>query len=277
MTAWLGVLVVLLVAAFVVLGMGRPADRRRDAAWLAGTALVPPDEAEVYARYLARLRAHRRIGGLLGVAFGVTVGIAWGGTLTVGIGRNGPLADPLFCGIAGVLLGALSAETYRLRLPLAAGASASLAPRPALPGGTQVTAARWLAGLAVAGGLALLVAGRGAGALAATLICAVAAGLCALTRHAVRHRRRAALAPRALVVDGNLRAFAGRTVAWLEVACGALAVAWFGSGLPDGAGVLAVVVSLGGLVGAVVCLVKASPRPPRRVAPADVVRPVVDA
>ncbi|ACZ30124.1 hypothetical protein Xcel_1093 [Xylanimonas cellulosilytica DSM 15894] len=262
------VLVVALVALVVAGVLGRPADAGRDAAWLARTWVVPPDEVDVYSRYLARVRTHRRVGGLLGVLFAAVVGIVYAGTIGFGIVAPGPLGDVLFCGVAGVLVGAMSAEVYRLGLPRAATtASASLAPRPTLPGARQVLAARVVVTVAVGVGAALVITGHDVTTLLAAALGALLVGLCEATRAAVAHRRRAALSERALVVDGNLRAFAARTVAALELAAAVLAATWAASGahaagwLP---GVLGMVVVLGGLVVAVVLLVKASPRPPRR-------------
>ncbi|QAY70459.1 hypothetical protein [Xylanimonas protaetiae] len=269
-------LTLLIIAALVGLVVAvprRPTEPRRDAAWLAGTWLVPTDEVDVYARSLRRVRAHRRAGGWIGIAFAVVAGIAWGGQVTFGIATHGPLADVLFCGVAGVLVGALSAETYRLTLPRAgASASASLAPRPELPGRRQVVAARVLAGASVVVGAATAATGHGTVTLFTALLVVVLVLVCAATRASVAHRRRPALLDRALVVDGNLRAFAARTVAWLELTAGTLAATWAVSALgslgwlPD---VPAAVLSLGTLVTAVVFLVKASPRPPRRFAWSD--------
>ncbi|KGM14778.1 hypothetical protein N867_16085, partial [Actinotalea fermentans ATCC 43279 = JCM 9966 = DSM 3133] len=94
----------------------------RDILWLAGRP-VTDQEADVCARYLRRHRTHRVVGGLAGVAFALVVSLRWGGPgLVLG---GAPLADPLFGGVAGVVVGALSAETYRLRLPRSAPATAS--------------------------------------------------------------------------------------------------------------------------------------------------------
>ena len=264
--------VLLLVAALVAIVAviafgGRRADARRDAAWIAGTWQVPPDEVRVYVRYLARVRAHRRAGGWFGVVFAVIVGIAYAGTVAFGISAAGPLGDVLFCGVAGVLVGALSAEVYRLRVPRAAkGASASLAPRPALPGARQVVTARVLVAIDLATGAALTTTGHASTALLAACLGAVLVILCEATRAAVAHRRRGALSDRALVVDGNLRTFAAGTIAWLDLTAGTLALTWAASGAATVGWLpypLQVVIPFAGLFAAVVFLVKASPRPPR--------------
>ncbi len=61
-------------------------------------------------RYLSRHTRHRFIGGVVGVLFAIVVGVRRYRTVTVGIGSANPLADVLFCGVAGVIIGAPSAE-----------------------------------------------------------------------------------------------------------------------------------------------------------------------
>jgi hypothetical protein len=145
---------------------------------------------------------------------------------------------------------------------------ASLAARPALPGRAQIVVARWLAGAALAAGVGLVAVRWEPNVLLAAVLGAVLVAGCELTRGAVRHRRRGALSPRALVVDAHLRAFAARTVAWLQVAAACTTLAWVAAGVPASRllwSVMLGVVVFAGLAAAVGCLVKASPRPPRSV------------
>ena len=121
----------------------------RDIAWLSSTAQTPPAEAAVYGRYLERHRRHRLVGGLAGAFFAVVVGIRYYGSVSIGIGLGNPLADVLFCGLTGVLVGALAAESFRLSEPQSTTVVASLASRsiPVDPRLGQV--ARGLAAVAV--------------------------------------------------------------------------------------------------------------------------------
>lgn len=271
----------LAVALVAVVARGRAYDPARDAAWIAGAVPVGRAEAEVYARYLERHRAHRRVGGLFGVLFALVVGLAWYTEVRVGVGGRSPLADPLFCGIAGALLGALSAETYRLRLPRAGTATpgapgaprgavaASLAPRPELPGRRHVVGAWALAAAGAVGGAVLLAATGDAGALAVAVLGAGVVALCGVTRRAVRHRRRPALSSDAAVVDARIRGFAAGSVARLGLAGAVLAAAWVVSALPAGPawwGAAQTALVLAGLAAAVVLLVRAAPRPRRAAA-----------
>ncbi|GIG30365.1 hypothetical protein [Cellulomonas marina] len=270
--ALVAVLVVVGLVALAALRVARVGASARDVAWLAGTAPgeLPPAEAAVVARHLERHRRHRRVGGLVGVAFAVVVGIRWYASVGFGVGQHSPLADVLFCGVAGVLVGALVAEGTRL--PRTAGAvTASLAPRPAAPHPRYVGAARGLVAAAVVLGVALLVAGRGPTTLVTALAGAAVVAVAEVTRARVVGRRRPVLAPRAARLDDRLRAFAAGSVALLELSAAVLTATWvlFGLqgafGAPDG-GVVDLVLgfaSLAGLVVAAVLLHRAAPRPPR--------------
>lgn len=235
----------------------------RDILWLAGRP-VTDQEADVCARYLRRHRTHRVVGGLAGVAFALVVSLRWGGPgLVLG---GAPLADPLFGGVAGVVVGALSAETYRLRLPRSAPATASLAPRPALPLRREVVAAWLLVAVSGAVGVVRAVTGGDLTGLQATGLGVVVLALGAATRSAIAHRRRPVLSERALELDGRMRGFASASVARLQVSMGAMTLLWSLWAIRDLTGTLvgfvAGVVSLGGLVVAIRYLRRAAPRPP---------------
>ncbi len=277
MTLPLVVIVVLGALLLAVLGgalVRIPADTR-DVAWLAGG--IPPADpqvAEVYRRYLVRHRAHRLFGGLGGVLFAIIYGFTWQDGPHAGVGSGSPLGDILFCGIGGVLIGALSAETYRLSASGSARAVATLAPHPPLARPDLARRARFAAGLALLIGLAVLLAGRGWSSLTAALCGAVVVAVGELTRRAIDDRRRPVLSDAAATVDLRIRAFASASVARLELAAGVLAVDWALSAglgdptrLPPAAQAIAVAlatpISLVALVVAVVLLRGASPRPPR--------------
>ncbi len=288
MRAAVVVLVLAFVAFFVILGL-LPALRRvapRDIAWLAGTEIVPDDEAEVYRRYLARHRGHRLAGGLFGVAFAIVAGVRFYGSVQlIGAGSVSPAADVFFGAVTGLVLGALSAETFRLAQPRAR-AVASLEPREPVGLSRVVTAARVLVAAALVWGLLAAVlgsvtggpgAGGDTGPLVVAVVGLVLAGLAEATRAAVSNRRRPADSARALHVDGRIRAFAGRSVSWLQLAAATLVATWVVALTPVSEtvvlDVLHVLIVLAGLVTSIVFLRRAAPRPPRSWHPAPVVEP----
>ena len=264
--AWGGAFL-LVVAAITLAGIGGvllsgTRVYERDVLWLAGRP-VTQQEADVLTRYLRRHRVHRVVGGLTGVAFALVVSLRTGGPgLVVG---DDPFADLLFCGVAGVVVGALSAESYRLRLPRSVPATASLAPRPALPLRREVVVSWALVAVGLAAAVPGLVDGNLLGLRAAAFGTAVlAAG--AATRSAIAHRRRPVLSERALELDGRMRGFASASVARLQVSMGTMVVVWSIWAIPDLSGtlpgLLAALASLGGLVVAIRYLRRAAPRPP---------------
>lgn len=269
----------------VILLIVRPWSRRideRDVAWIAGTDVVPGDEAEVYSRYLDRHRRHRLAGGAFGAVFAVLVGLQYYGNVQIiGAGTVTPAADMFFGIITGVVLGALSAETFRLSQPRGRTAVASLAPREAVGHPGVVTAARWVAVAALGWGvLAALLPppeGSGTGPLMVAVVGLAIGGVVELTRAAVANRRRPAESQRALHVDSRIRAFAGRSLSWLQASVAVLVATWALAltplkwGRDDAAqGVVDIVVAfvvLAGLVITIVLLHRASPRPPRHWSP----------
>ncbi len=262
-----GVLLLLLLVAFPVFILvtrviGTRVDGR-DVRWLAGDD-VTAAEAAVVVAYLRRHRLHRLFGGIFGVVLALVIGIQWYGQGGFALGTTNPLADVLFCGIAGVVGGALSAETYRLRLPRSGPSTASLAERPGLPlAGHAWTARGVLAGSMLLGVVAGLAWGRWTGAFAAACGLGVVA-VAEATRTAIAHRRRPVLSERAQVLDGRFRGFAAASVTRLELSVVALVAIWAFTSLPQ-TGPWAPVAAAGwlaGLVVAVVQLHRAAPRPP---------------
>lgn len=235
----------------------------RDVVWLAG-AHVGAEPAEVYRRYLARHRAHRLVGAVLGLAFAVVYGITWQGRVEIGIGSGSPLGDLLFMGLAGVLAGALSAETFRLTEPRSMPVLASLGGRRSPVAGHLVALARGATVLALVGGSVTLVVAHDASALAVATVAALLVGIAEATRAAVTGRRRPLLSEAAAEVDLKIRDHAWRALAHLELSAACLAVGWLTAKLP-GAGLfwLQVPVVLLSLAAAVVELHRARPRPPR--------------
>lgn len=239
----------------------------RDIAWIAGTPHTSPAEAAVYTRYLERHRRHRLAGGLFGALFAVAVGIRWYGAVTIGIGEGNPFADVLFCAVAGVIVGALSAETYRLSEPQSTTVATSLAERQVEVPGSVVPIARGAVAVSLIIGLAVAMTGNGSAALLIALAGAMLAAVSELTRRAIAGRRRPLLSPGAQIVDGRMRSFAGASVAMLQAAGAALTAGWTLSEVPLGdAGFLLTLRFLavvGCLVWAVALLMRAAPRPRR--------------
>jgi hypothetical protein len=239
----------------------------RDLAWLAGGRRpADPAVAKVYRRYLRRHRVHRAVGGWLGVLLALTYGAVAQGAVHLGVGWGSPLGDVVFCGLAGVVAGALSAEVYRVAPPPGP-AIASLAPHPRPREQRLVLAGRLLLAAAVALAVAQALAGVPAGSAGAVAAGIVVVGMAEAARRAIAARRRPLLSPAAAQVDTHLRAYASTAVARLELAAGALTAGWaLNSGPTSASPRLAVVTPLaavGLLVLALVQLHRARPRPPR--------------
>ncbi|MDH3499262.1 MAG: hypothetical protein OEM97_04000 [Acidimicrobiia bacterium] len=253
------------VVSYVTIAGVRVSDR--DVAWIAHAVQPPPPQAVVYSRYLQRHRRHRLAGGLFGTIFAVTMGIRWYGEVHIGIGEGNPLADILFCAMAGVLVGALSAETFRLSEPASSTIAASLATRddPSRRDLTKLARSITIMSLAIGG----LVAATGNGT--ESLWVAAAGGLVAMvaeaTRSAISSRRRPVLSDQARAVDLRIRTFANRSVAALQLAAALLAIGWTVAKIPAGEpaaiGLLRFLFVLGCLFATAILLNTAAPRPSR--------------
>lgn len=269
------VLVVGIVGGLVVLALvtAVPASAER-VEWLAGRTPAP-DEAEVYGRYLRRHRRHRLVGGAFGGTLAVVVGVRMEGTVTVGIGAGPPFGDLLFCGLAGVLVGALSAESFRLARP-AGPVAASLEARPAPARPDLLRAARVVAAASLGAGVLVLALGDGTTALLLALAGATLVGVAEATQRAITGRRRPVMSERAREVDRRMRAFAGTSVAHLELAAAVLGMGWTLSAPSLDAGPLQALQALAVIACLVVVVVelrRASPhaRAPRPLADTPVV------
>lgn len=251
---FLGVVVVLIVR-------GRSATHD-DAQRLLGRPSTP-QELDVVTRYLERHRRHRAVGGAAGVLTALLLGIRLEQHVSIGIGNGSPFGDLLFCGLAGVVIGALSAETYRIRA-LPGPVAASLAPRTEIAVDGVVRVARGLAASTLIIGVLALVLGAGPAPLVVGTAGIAVVGIAEMTLRAIRGRRRPVLSARGRVVDVRLRAFAGRTVSYLEAAAAVLSFGWVVSALPSAhaaVGVAQVLTALAALVAVVVLMRRASPRP----------------
>lgn len=262
------VLVALLVASGVVAAFPRSTVSSRDVSWLAGNATYSSDERVVYQRYLVRHRRHRAAGGLFGVTFAAVVGIRYFGSVSVGIGSGSPLADVLFCGVAGVQIGALSAETFRLGPSALPVAVASLTPHDEYRSPRLKRAPRGLTLAALMVAIINALTNHGLTPLAIALGGLIFTAFAEATQAAISGRRRPVLSDAARDVDAHLRSFAGTSMALLQTAAAVIVVGWTVSKLPlPDTGLLAAVHLLavvGCLVAAIVVLRRAAPRPPRR-------------
>ena len=262
-----------LFASVVLVGVGfsltvqRVRVSGRDIAWLSSTPDTPPAQAAVYGRYLERHRRHRLAGGLAGTFFAVLVGIRYYGSVSISIGQGNPLADVLFCGLAGVLVGALSAESFRLSEPQSTTVVASLANRSIRVDPRLGHLARGLAAAAILVGVVIAATGHGFDAFAVAVAGLGIAGVAEATRRAIADRRRPVLSEAARDVDATIRSFAFRSVALLQLAAAVLVAGWVVSKAPFDDAValqlLQFVAVMGCLVATIVLLHRAAPRPPR--------------
>ena len=260
----LGILVALAALLITVL-VARARVTSDDVAWLAGSHDTTPDEQTVYADHLGRHRTSRLWWG--GVGLGVALAASAtlnDGHFVVGTSAIGPAGDILFCLVTGIAVGALLAESYRLRRP-SGPASASLAPRAPLPAARVRRAARTVAALALAFGLTDVLAAPGLRPALLTVVVLVPWLLCELVLRAVRNRPRPVLSPRAEHVDTRLRMFAAVTVSRLELAAAMSAALWLvdldeSRPLHDGVRTVVALVGFVVLLAALVVLWHAAPR-----------------
>jgi hypothetical protein len=267
-------LLAVVVAIFVItLALRQSEPTPADVAWLAGPGLsragggLNDDAADVCERYLTRHRRHRLIGGLSGILFAAIIGVRWFGSVTIGMGQGSPLADLLFCGVSGVIVGTLSAESFRLTSATNTQRAASLGPRRPLAGGGRITGSRIIAVAAIAAGIAAALTDHGNLALVTSMILLVPLGLAELVIVIIAGRSRPAMTDRARYLDERLRAFAGASLSHLHLATSSLMLGWTLSKVDALSGLLAFArffVVIGCLVIAVVMLRRAAPRPSGR-------------
>lgn len=254
-------------AAVISLMIKRAQVTARDVAWVAGAPKPSTAEADVYSRYLQRHRTHRVAGGLIGALFAISVGSAWYGSVRIGVGSHSPLADVLFCGLGGVLVGAFSAESFRLSEPPSTTVSASLAEHAGASRPDLIWVARGISVAALLGGGLIAATGHGLAPLSIAIGGLIATLVAEATQSAISGRRRPILSSRAQVVDLQMRSFASTSVARLQLASAVLSATWIVSGAPGvDTGPLApiqVFVEIAGLAITVVLLHRAAPRPPR--------------
>ena len=258
----------IITAAGLSLAVGGTRVSARDVAWIAGTSDSSSAEADVYSRYLQRHRVHRLVGGLLGILFAISVGTRWYSSVSFGIGTNSPLADVLFCGLSGVLVGAFSAETFRLSEPPSATISASLTEHAGVARPQLIRVARVIILGALVGSALVAATGNGMTPLWIAIGGLVVALVAEATQSAITGRRRPVLSDQAQVVDLRIRSFASTSIARLQLAAAVLTATWVVSQVPGADDVpltpVQALAVIAGFVITVVLLHRASPRPPRK-------------
>jgi len=215
--------VMLLAAASGLFAYDRAASRR-DLSWLANQTNPDPDQAAVYLAYLNRHNQGRLVGGLAGILIGVVAALRWDDAWTLSIGVGTPLPGNLLVWwMAGVVVGTLAAETYRLpRRTTTRQALLEARPPNELPLVTWVARGAALAAVALAG--LLWVTRHDASGMPSALFAVVVVALAEATQRAISNRPRPVGEP-AVRVDGRLRWYASSSVAWLEAAGAGLALA----------------------------------------------------
>jgi hypothetical protein len=197
-----------------------------DVAYLAGGTVADAAAAAFYRAYLVRQLHFRGAGGLVGVAFAVAMAARYdaGPTLFFS-GGPVPLADSLLMGVAGVVVGGLAAESYRIGRNTGL-AEANLEARDRFAPPQVILAARLALAAAALVAAGCAAAGLGAGGWWTVAAGAVIVALAEWTQRAIRDRRRPAGPPEVTAADQAVRMFAGRTAAWLELSIGSLSLSW---------------------------------------------------
>lgn len=277
----MSVVLTVLVFALVVLialAVRRSVPTATDVAWLAGPNFsqadspLNDDAVAVCRRYLTRHRRHRLAGGLIGVVFAAIIGVRWFGAITIGLGQGSPLADLLFCGVAGVIVGTLSAESFRLTAAPNATRAASLAPRRAPAGGRRVAISRVIVVAAVAVGVVAALTNHGWLAFVTSLILIVPLAVAELVLAVIAGRSRPVMTDRARHLDTRLRTFARSSLSYLHLATAWLMLGWAVAKIDALSGFLEFVrfcVLCGCLIVALVMLHRAAPRASNRIDFAD--------
>ena len=270
--------VAVMLIGLIAFAVHRTAPTPADIAWLAGPSLAQSDgtansdAASVCSRYLVRHRRHRLAGGLFGILFAGIIGVRWFETVSIGIGQGSPLADLLFCGISGVIVGTLSAESFRLTRAAKTQRAASLAPRHPPAGRRRIVVSRIAALAAIATGAAAALNDHGNLALVTSLILVAPLVVAELVMVVIVGRSRPAMTDRARHLDSRLRTFAGASVSHLHLATTTLMLGWTWSKIDALTGAFAFaryfIVSCC-LVVALVMLHRATPRPSDRLLPTN--------
>jgi len=256
-----------LIMAFIKLVASMSNVTPQDIAWISADKSTTPATAGVYRRYLSRHRRHRLVGGTFGVLFATIVGVRLYQSVNIGNSTGNPLADIWFCGLAGVIIGALSAETFRLSEPSTEREAASLAERGVETDNRLLIAARTITVIALVASIPIAITAASFDAVSIAVFGLALALLAEATRRAITDRRRPLQSPVAKTVDIQIRSFALTMVAFLQLSASLLVASWVASKIPASE-LLAVQVvqgifSWGALIASTVTLRKAKPHAPK--------------
>jgi hypothetical protein len=239
----------------------RRVDSLPDAVWLTASSDPGPLASELLGRYLRRVRSHRFNGAVLGTGLALFRGLSHDRNISIGASGRSPLGDLLFGGLAGLLIGSVLAETWRIK-PEGTVRSAEIAPRSPDLGATSLRGAVALLTVATLG---LGLASRQSRPLALALT-----SLSLLVTHwfvlrAITGRGRPALPPDLRQADDAIRRFASRRLSIEALATALLLAGWqLASVRPFVPDRLNDWLILASFVGTIVLLHRSRPWPPRR-------------
>ena len=253
---WVALFAPLALVAVLVRQSRQP--RGDEAGWLLGVPAPSAASAELATRYLHRVRTHRLVGAWTGALLALWAGLSRQREVTLGIGGGSPLGDLLFGGLAGLLVGSVLADTWRLR-PGRERRAADLSVR------TVDRGARALHPVVV-----VLTAATGLLALSTPTVrsvaLATAGGVLALAHQLVLRsvalRGRPLLPDDLRVTDDAIRSFAARRMTLEMLAAAVLLLGWQLTTVRPGS-TLELVVAPTALVLTVVLLWRSRPVPPR--------------
>jgi|GEM_PF-5669192 len=86
---------------------------KRDTSWICKSTSPTRAMQKLVRRYLTRIRVYRRTGFWIGLGISMLSGLNKG-SVKIGIGHTEPISEIIFGAIAGILIGSLLAETWRL-------------------------------------------------------------------------------------------------------------------------------------------------------------------
>lgn len=235
----------------------------RDVRWLVGDLPISPAVGLLVRRYLVRVRVHRWIGGLVGASLALLVGLSSTRSIGVGIfgaGRS-PVSEPLFAGLAGLLVGSVMAEVYRIR-PTGNRRDAELISRQPEPDAVQVQP------LTLVLVVTTLVVAAWQPNVRSVLLAAASVAILGLQHGVMRSiagRRRPALPDDLRAGDELVRAFGARRFSVESLAAAVLVLGWQVAGTESAVPDVALSLVLVSVVAVVVVLVvRSRPYPSRR-------------
>lgn len=205
-----------------------------DVRWVQGVGTNDRAVFGLIHRYLYRVRLHRFVGAAIGLVYAVVIGLMRYSTVTVGFQAVSPWADVVFCGLLGLLIGSLLAETYRVMPTLIRGSDPSITSAPRLEA-TLHDPLTWLLTLLTVA-IALVVRTGMSAAVAFLSLLAVA--LYGTFLWVIRSGRRGLLPLDIRHADDAVRAFSAERFSAESLAAATLLFGWqLGLGLLADAGI----------------------------------------